>query len=297
MLLYFLSGDEAALKSVVDLAQYVLDSDDGAKTVFSWLSTGNTGLATASGSYTYHGPGRGPANSLNALLDGHRLSGRQPFIDKAEQLIGRVVHPNEDIEVHCLLEDVEFKWYYLMFLQSLGKYLSYKAEIGQLDRSYAYGRAALLHYAVWMAEHEYPYLEKPERLTFPTETWAAHEVRKSDVFYHAALHASEKERSRFVERGVFFFRNAVDTLATMPTRTLARPVIVLLSSGLMHPWFQAVGAEKSLPAGAPATFGERQVFIPQKQIAMKRAKLIVAAGALVLALAAGLAVYLFINSS
>ena len=46
-----------------------------------------------------------------------------------------------------------------MFLQSLGKYLHYKAERAEFDRMYAYGRASLLHYARWMAVHEYPYLD------------------------------------------------------------------------------------------------------------------------------------------
>ena len=60
---------------MIDSAQWVIDVDDGTKTVFRWLDRGYTGLATASGAYSYHGPGRGPANSVNALLDGHRLTG------------------------------------------------------------------------------------------------------------------------------------------------------------------------------------------------------------------------------
>jgi len=298
MLHHFLTGDEVARQTIIDLAQFVIDADDGSKTVFKWLSRANTGFSTASGSYSYHGPGRGPGNSLNALVDGHRLTGNAKFLEKAEQLIRRVVHPAEDVWKNKL-DDPENKWFYLMFLQSLGKYLAHKAELGQLDRMYAYGRAALLHYARWMADHEYPYLEKPERLTFPTETWASHEVRKSDVFYLAALHASGAERDRFIERGAFFFQNSVHTLASMPTRTLARPVIVLLSSGLMHPWFQrAQPAVASLPMAGPEDFGQPVLFVPQRQIAMKRAKaLVVAAGAIVV-LMAGLVVYaFFIRSS
>jgi hypothetical protein len=295
MLQYFLTGDEALRRTVIDLAQFVVNADDGNLTVFRWLSRENTGFSTASGSYSYHGPGRGPANSLNALVDGHRLSGEPRFLAKAEQLIRRVVHPAEDVWKHRL-DDPENKWFYLMFLQSLGKYVAYKASIGQLDEMYAYGRAALLHYARWMAEHEYPYLQKPERLTFPTETWATHEIRKSDVFYLAAVHATGDERARFVERGRFFFDNAVDTLATMPTRTLARPMIVMLSSGLMHPWFQtAAGASAAFPAPPPVQFTPQVPFVPQKQIALKRAKFLVAAGALGMLAVAAVAAYLLLN--
>ncbi len=297
MLHYFLTGDETARDTVVALAQFVIDADDGSKTVFRWLSRANTGFSTASGSYAYHGPGRGPGNSLNALVDGHRLTGEARFLDKAEQLIRRVVHPAEDIWKNKL-DDPENKWFYLMFLQSLGKYLAYKAELGQLDQAYAYGRAALLHYARWMAEHEYPYLERPERLTFPTETWAAHEVRKSDVFYLAALHASGAERQRFIGRGAFFFENSMETLSSMPTRTLARPVIVLLSSGLMYPWFRtAAGAALTLPNARGQSFGKPVPFVPQKQIALKRAKALAAAGGLLLLLAAGLLAYFLVIKS
>ena len=110
------------------------------------------------------------------------------------------------------LLDAENRWFYTMFLQSLGRYLDYKAELGQLDRMYAYARASLLHYARWMAEHEYPYLDKPEILEYPTETWAAQDMRKSEVFKYAALHAEGEERARFLERADFFFRYAVTKL-------------------------------------------------------------------------------------
>jgi len=270
MLHFLLTGHQASRGTVGGLAQFVVNADDGAKTVLRWISSAPTGYASASGSYAYHGPGRGPGNSLNALVDGHRITGDAKLLEKAEQLIRRVVHPTEDIARHRL-DDPENKWFYLMFLQSLGKYVWRKAELGQLDEMYDYGRATLLHYARWMAEHEYPYLEKPERLEFPTETWAAHEVRKSDILCVAALHATGAERERLVERGRFFFRNAVETLRTMPTRTLARPVIVLLSSGLVQPWFAVNPNAVAEPRERPArTFPPHMPFVPQKQIAKKR---------------------------
>ena len=140
--------------------------DDGAKTVFRWLASGDTGLASNSRTFDYHGPGRGAANSIAALIDGHRLSGEAAFLAKAEQLIRRCIHPADNVPARNLL-DAENRWFYTMFLQSLGRYLDYKAERGELDRMYAYARASLLHYARWMADHEYPYLEKPEILEYP----------------------------------------------------------------------------------------------------------------------------------
>ncbi len=278
MLHYFLTGDAASRETVIDSAQYVIDVDDGSKTVFRWLDRGYTGLATASGSYSYHGPGRSPANSVNALLDGYRLTRRQRFIDKAEQLIRRCVHPEQVIDELNLL-DAENKWFYLMFLQSLGKYLDEKMEHNQLDDMYAYGEAALLHYARWMAAHERPFLDHPEQLEFPTETWAAQDIRKSDVFFYAAQHAEGAERERFLERGEFFFQYAVTTLGSMPTRTFARPVVLLLSNGMLHGWMSAHGGIRKPSGRVAAGFAKFQTFVPQKPRAMRRAMFLAAAGA------------------
>ena len=56
----------------------------------------------------------------------------------------------------------------------------------------------MLHYARWMAGHERPYLDRPEILEFPTETWDAQDMRKSEVFDLAALHAASAfERAQF----------------------------------------------------------------------------------------------------
>jgi len=271
MLHYYLTGEEASRQTAIDLGQFVINLDDGSQTVFRWLDGGNTGHATVSAGY--YGPGRGPANSVNALLDAYRLSGDARFLAKAEQLIRRVVHPDEDIRKHGL-DQPEHRWFYTMFLQSLGKYLHVKVERGELDAAYAYGRASLLHYARWMAANEYPTLDKPEKLEFPTETWAAQDIRKSDVFHYAAMHATGEERAVFEERAGFFHRNSVETLQRMPTRALARPVIVLLTSGFLDAWrTDRPHVSEPLPK-ADASHGPVPTFVPQRARAEQRAKLL-----------------------
>jgi hypothetical protein len=94
------------------------------------------------------------------------------------------------------------------------------------------------------------------------------------------MHASGAERERFLERARFFFRNSIDTLAKAPTRTLARPVIVLLSSGRLHSWFEA-RPEASMPAEAApiGTFGSPAAFVSQKERAKRRLVLLGVGGA------------------
>jgi hypothetical protein len=279
---YFLTGSESSRQTAIDLAQFVIDMDDGRKTVFKMIDRGATGLATASGAITYHGPGRASANSLSALLDGHRLTRNPQFIQKAEQVIRRCIHPHDEIAEHDLL-DAERKWFYTMFLQVLGKYLDYKVELGQLDSMYAYAREGLLHYARWMRQHEYPYLDKPAILQYPTETWSAQDIRKSDVFNYAAKHAMADERAAFMERAGFFFHNSVKTLQSMATRTFARPVVVLLTSGILHAYFQKHGSVSApAPEHAPHTFGPRVRFTPQRLRAMRRAQWLASAAGLLM---------------
>src|SRR5262249_60104487 len=135
----------------------------------------------------------------------------------------------DDIAARELL-DAERRWSYVVFLQALGKYLDYKVELGENDWMYAYGRDALVHYARWMADHEYPYLDNPAILEYPTETWPAQDIRKGEVFTLAALFADTTDRTRFVERAAFFVDASLSALVASPTRSLARPVVLLLSN-------------------------------------------------------------------
>lgn len=296
MLHYFLTGSEQSREAALGLARWVIDMDDGRKTVFRFLSRADTGYASQSRDASYHGPGRGSGNSLAALIDGHRLSGDPAFLAKAEQLVRRCIHPLDDIAGRNLL-DVENRWFYTIFLYSLGKYLDHKAGRGELDSMYAYGRASLLHYARWMAEHEVPTLSRPEVLEYPNETWAAQDVRKSEVFKFAAKHATGAEKAKFLERSEFFFRDSVSRLMGFETRTLARPVVLLLTFGLMQAHFQKHPEESAPePKVEVRDFGRPEVFVPQKVIAKKRAKLLAVAGAAFGALSAvGLVAWLLLR--
>ncbi len=290
MLHHFLTGSPQSREAVLDLAQWVIDMDDGTKTVFRWMDRGPTGLASQTGSPLYHGPGRGAANSILTLLNAQTLTGDRRYLAKAEQLIRRCIHPDTDIAALDLL-DAERKWFYTVFLQVLGKYLRHKADVGELDSAYAYGRASLLHFVRWMVVHEYPYLDRPEILEYPNETWAAQDMRKCDVFMHAAMHSDGTERQRFEERAGFFFEYSVRTLRSMPSHALTRPTVLMLLFGWQHA-FVAQHPELSMPAPAaePMSFGDPEPFVPQKVRALRRARLVVVAVAALGLVAAAVAV-------
>ncbi|CAN5194073.1 hypothetical protein BH11PLA2_BH11PLA2_13780 [soil metagenome] len=285
-LAYYLTGNPQYRDTAIGLADFVLNMDDGRKTVFRWLCRSDTGLAIES-SAGYLGPGRASANSLLAVLTAHELTGDAKYLAKSEQIIRRVVHPKQNLERLDLL-NAELRWFYTMFLQALGRYLDYKIELDQLDEAYAYARLCLLHYAKWMAVHEYPILDKPEKLQYPTETWAAQDMRKVEVFQYAAKHRTGADREKYLERAEWFFRYVERTLDTFPptekgiaTKSLCRPVILMMNFGWSRAWWQQhpdAKAPEPRVTVTPEQFGEWSMFVPQKQIAIMRAKRLVVLG-------------------
>jgi hypothetical protein len=143
---------------------------------------------------------------------------------------------------------------------------------------YAYARACLLQYARWMAAHEAPYLDRPERLEFPTETWAAQEIRKAAVLEFAARHVpGPGERQTLFERASFFFDEAMTTLSARPTARLTRPVVLLLAYGFQRPVRDLGGV--GLLDQPRLDFGQPSAFVPYKQRIVRRALLMGAASA------------------
>jgi hypothetical protein len=78
----------------------------------------------------------------------------------------------------------------------------------------------------------------------------------------------------------------------MPTRTLARPLVILMTCG-----FRLAGFLRAAPAPEPAVdaaFGSPARFEPQKAVARRRARIVAGAGLLTGALtAAGLLISIF----
>lgn len=274
MLAYFLTGNPIYRETAIGLAEYVMRLD-APRAVFRFFSGEFSGDATASGSADYHGPGRASANSILALLVGHRLTGRSEFVEKAEQIIRRVSHPRQDLEA-LNLRNAELRWFYTMHLQALGEYLDHKEELGELDRMYDYARQTLLHFAHWMAEHERPYLDRAENLQYPNETWVAQELRKVEAFQFAAKHAEGEEKRRLLERADWFYRYVEQSLPKYErTKSLCRPVNLVMNFGWSRAWWQrnpeTNAPRPSLPASQEST-GEWRMFIPQKVRAIRRAK-------------------------
>ena len=167
-----------------------------------------------------------------------------------------------------------------MFLQALGKYLNVKAELGEVEACYAYARAAIALCPLDdRARDPLPRTSGNSRIS--DRNLGGQDMSKCEIFQFAALHANSSERVRFLKTAEFFFRSSVDQLAAMPTRTLCRPVVLLLSFGWSRAWFKLhPDAISPAPSAEKIDFGKPDVFVPQKVKAIKRFKQVALLGSL-----------------
>ncbi|MGH8324895.1 MAG: hypothetical protein ACRETD_14040, partial [Steroidobacteraceae bacterium] len=263
MLYFYLSGDVQAREAVLGLAEWVIAMDDGSRSVLALIDERPTGLASKTVSSSYHKPGRGVGNSVNALLDAYTLSGKRAYLCKAEELIQRCAHPADDIDALGLKEP-EYRWSYLVFLQALGKYLDSKLEMGETDYGFHYARESLLHYAEWMCRHEVPYKEVLHKVELPTETWPAQDIRKCHVLHVAAQYAPAGMRAQLTERATFFFDRCLADLLSFETALLTRPLVILCVYGQVHGYFRANAAISLGHAPHCYRFGQPVAFISQR---------------------------------
>jgi PcRGLX-like N-terminal RIFT barrel domain/PcRGLX-like protein central beta sandwich domain len=259
---YYLTGDETAREAVLSLADWVIAMDDGSQRPLGFIDPRPTGLASFTVTRDYHGPGRGAGNSINALLDAYVVTSQKRYFAKADQLIRRCIHPNDDIAKRNL-DDPEHRWSYLVFLQALGKYLDVKIEKGEIDSMYDYAQVSLLHYGEWMLRHEAPYATVLHKVEIPTETWPAQDIRKSVVLNLAAKHTTGPKRAAFREKAALFFEACIRDVRAFPTCTLTRPLVLLLTNAYAHAYFQRHPEDGAPRASETFEFGEPSPFRPQ----------------------------------
>jgi hypothetical protein len=261
LLHYCLTGSRDSRDAVIGLADWVIAMDDGRRNIYGVVESGPTGRATGGAAPQL---GRATGNSINALLDGWQLTRRQEYLDYAELLIRRTIHPDDDVAARRLL-DVEKNWSYTVFLSSLSKFIDAKADAEQFDRMHAYAQSCLVRCARWMLDHEKPYFDQADTLEFPTEAWAAQEFRKANVLRLAARHEAEPLRTRLFDRGEELAERAWSDLLRFSTRTAARAMAIVMTEGLLDCVLRSRPMVELRRLPAVTTFGEREPFLSQRE--------------------------------
>ena len=251
LLHYFMTGTPSSREAFLELVNNAINCIDIASTISSHLvkflrkahvaikkNFKKNNLVELNKVYGLEGPGRGSGNALNTFLDAYILTDDKAYLKKIDKIILDCVKPDDNIDNKDLL-DVENRWMYTIFLQSLGKYLDVKVEKGQFDNMWTHAKESLVHYSKWVANNEHLYLAKPEKLEFPNETWAAQDIRKCNILLYASKYADQNLSKLFVRKAMDFYYEPFSTLCKFPTRFLLRPMILTINNASMLSHFNA----------------------------------------------------------
>jgi len=237
---YFLTGDERSRDAVLKLGRWMEHIHNGEPCIFGQLDSIRKrdlkvikALISRKSGKIYRYPfTRGTGNYVNALLDCFNLTGERSWLDKAEQVIAETLHPNDDIESRGF-DNVEHTWSFIVMLGVIDKYLHIKEECGCHDEQYEYAKSALMHYCQWMYKNDKFYLDQKDSIDIPNDTWAAQEIRKSNLMCIAARHDVDRKQAYLV-KAKEYSEYAYTALQDSPETAFTRIQVILLQNYLIQ---------------------------------------------------------------
>ncbi len=263
---YYLTGYKSSRRSIYQLFDWITRVYDGSGTILDiMLGVKNRFRVDLKNLFTGRYPlDRGTGNYLHALLDVFELCQKREVLEKIEHVIRNTVHPNDDL-IERDLKNVETQWFYTAFFQALNRYLMVKEEMRELDEAFYYARDAFLHYANWMAAHEQPYLDKPEILEFPNNTWTAQDIRKVNLLMLADYYAPEGNEI-FRTRAKAIHDYIIDKLNSDRNKHYTRILAILMQNCGVYEYFMALAEKPKFEKVKPYADHEKHTRITALRI-------------------------------
>lgn len=230
-LYYFVTGCQAAQQAVLGLTDWITTVYEGDDTLFGLLLSYKNRYRIdlkniSTGTYPLD---RGTANYMMALLDSFEITNDLQYLQQVSYIIRHTVSPDDNIVETRNLDNVENYWFYTVFLQAVCRYLDIQCVVGK-NQDYYYAVACLVHYAHWMADNEYPYLEKPDILEYPNQTWSAQDLRKVAVLSIAATYTSEDNALRFRAKAAEIKHYVVNAISGSNEKHYTRILALLMQN-------------------------------------------------------------------
>lgn len=209
---YLLTGYWPSKAAALSITNWVTNYYEGDGTLLgALLALKNSGLPGVKNVKTGKYPlDRGTGNYIQALLDRFELLGNLSDVEMAGHIIRNTISTSDKLE---LLSDVETTWFYTVLLQAVSRFIVLKNQLQQYDGDYQYATKSLAHYAKWMAQHEYAYLDKPEILEFPNQTWSGQDLRKICILRFATNFLDEATKSAAILKAEELEENVVSRLS------------------------------------------------------------------------------------
>jgi hypothetical protein len=182
---------------------------------------------------------RGTGNYIQALLDSYELNSRPSSLSKVERVICATISASDDISDRQF-NDVENTWFYTVFLQAVCRYLSVSASTAMEHAPYQNQiLGAFLHYVNWMIENEYLYLDKPEILEFPNQTWTAQDLRKVCIVSFAAPFLTDPQNQKANDNLDAWLTGIIQRLSNHSEASTTRVLCLLMQNAHIHDYAQA----------------------------------------------------------
>jgi hypothetical protein len=210
---YCLTGERMAKEAVLEVADWIMNSDRVERNIVGLLRKIKKTVASVMNEFS-NAPGRAQGNSINTLLDAFILTYDRGYLTRAEEIIRRFIGPDDDID-RLNTQQIELRWFYLIFLQALGRYLDIKNSMNERDEMFCYARESLIHHAKW----------------------------KSAVFDYAAKYSEGNLKKAFQGKAEYFYNKSIEDLLSFNDEsvTFVRPLAILMNYGVMHTYFQYLG--------------------------------------------------------
>ncbi|WP_421132049.1 hypothetical protein [Alteromonas sp. A079] len=189
---YLLTGNNVSKQALLSVCRWIENYYEGDGTIVNALlslkNAGSDGVKNVkTGQYPLD---RGTGNYLQALMDKYTVLNTPEDLQKCAHIIENTVSPDDDISQRNF-ENVELTWFYTVFFQAVCRFIHIKERLEENDYAYQHAVKSLKHYVTWMLNSEYVYLEKPDILEFPNETWTGQDIRKLCLFAFAKAYLPE----------------------------------------------------------------------------------------------------------
>lgn len=227
---FLLTGEEASKKAVFQLTKWLTNYYEGDDSILDLIkSVKNHNRIDLKNVFTDQYPlDRGTGNYVNGLLDKFIITNSQSVLKQAATVIQNTASP-ADVIKNRNLDNIEKSWFYIVFLQSICRFIYLKNQQNEFDYDYHFARKTLIHYADWIVENEYFYLDQPDILEYPNHTWAAQELRKVSVLVYASKF-SLKNYEKYKDKAEYFLQRVIESLKEEPTRSYTRILVVLMQN-------------------------------------------------------------------
>ena len=250
---YWLFGDPSAKQSVAQLCAWIRNFYNGSGSLlertFRLLtidikSNQLTNIGFKAPCYKYP-LDRGTANFIIALIDNYDLTAEPALVLEMATIIRHTFHPNEDIGLRDL-KNVEQSWFYTIFLQAVVRYLLLKESLEEIDSDYWYARDGLIHFGRWMLNNESYYLDKPQQLEFPNDTWCAQEIRKANIYYYCYYFCSD-HNPQYLHQAKAYYEYITQRLSTSSEAIYTRVLAILMQNDGVEQVFRSHPPQSAVP--------------------------------------------------